>query len=131
MSNVSALLELAQKLGADPSTFEGHTIEEAIQFVSDYASGGGGGGSLIATATNGTLDKTWKEIHDALYAGTPVFVRCEDEDAGEYQELDRVGFVKSAGIMSGGGVTSYDVSTGVGNIRYTATSETGYPVLEE
>lgn len=33
--------------------------------VSDESGGGSGGGVLVVTDTNGTLDKTWQEIHDA------------------------------------------------------------------
>lgn len=61
------------------------------------ASGGGGGGVLVVHSTNGTLDKTWKEIHDAMgtslailladseYNGFTVSVGCEaDWEGGDY-----------------------------------------------
>lgn len=32
--------------------------------------GGSGGGVLVVTDTDGTLDKTWQEIHDAFVSGS-------------------------------------------------------------
>lgn len=34
--------------------------------------GGSGGGVLVVTNTDGTLDKTWQEIHDAMLSGGAV-----------------------------------------------------------
>lgn len=34
-----------------------------------------GGGVLVVTDTDGTLDKTWQEIHDAMLAGVVVVTR--------------------------------------------------------
>ena len=36
------------------------------------AGGGSGGGVLVVTDTDGTLDKTWQEIYDAMLSGGAV-----------------------------------------------------------
>lgn len=40
------------------------------------AGGGGGSGVLVVTENDGTLDKTWQEIYDAMLSTGAVFVFC-------------------------------------------------------
>ena len=40
----------------------------------EWAEGGSGGGVLVVTDTDGTLDKTWQEIHDAFVSRGVVIV---------------------------------------------------------
>ena len=40
--------------------------------------GGSGGGVLVLTDTDGTLDKTWQEIHDAMLSGGVTIVIPDD-----------------------------------------------------
>lgn len=86
----------------------------------EWAKGGSGGGVLVVTDTNGTLDKTWQEIHDAMLVGYVVI------DDGT-NSLCAIGAVADA--RSG----SYKVSTcslGGTTLRaYTTDSASGYPTL--
>ena len=72
-------------------------MKEIIDASGGGGGGGGGGGVLVVHSTNGTLDKTWKEIHDAMgtslailladseYNGFTVSVGCEaDWEGGDY-----------------------------------------------
>lgn len=71
-----------------------------------------GGGVLVVTDTDGTLDKTWTEIHDAMLSGGAVIQHDETEaDA-----------VLRARVCKG----TYDVSSADG-IFYSASSASGYP----
>lgn len=78
-------------------------------------SGGGGGGVLVVHDNEGTLDKTWKEIHDAGFA---VMM-------GEAYKIC-IGIILDEGdyIVS---FLEYGISSPV---TYIATTETGYPVLQ-
>lgn len=85
-------------------------------------SGGGGGGVLIVHDVDGTLDKTWKEINDAL-AGAVVLI-VEDDGYG--------------GHMSSHVISAYDeegeyavvADTKPSGTTYTTDSENGYPSSE-
>lgn len=91
---------LAKAGGQDVTTPTPITRRETfLQGIIDASGGGGGGGGgvLVVHSTNGTLDKTWKEIHDAMgtslailladseYNGFTVSVGCEaDWEGGDY-----------------------------------------------
>lgn len=49
-------------------------------------SSGGDGGVLVVHSENGTLDKTWKELHDAPFA----VLRVEESDGFEVVPLTSV-----------------------------------------
>ena len=54
--------------------------------------GGSGGGVLVVTDTDGTLDKTWQEIHDASFA---ILVNESDEyskDCAMFSYMNREHF---------------------------------------
>lgn len=57
------------------------------KYTDDAISGGGGGGgnALIIQNNNGTLDKTFKEIKDAMLDGTSVLL-CQVTDEGQANE---------------------------------------------
>lgn len=86
------------------------------------ANAGGGGGALIVTNTDGTLDKTWQEIHDAAplvwgvsrgYLYSPMLAVAEFD--GEY-------------------IVSFFAPTEQGNVEfidYVASSADGYPVHQQ
>lgn len=75
-----------------------------------------GGGALVVTDTNGTLDKTWQEIHDAfpnVYIakdGTMYTILTIYEDRGKYGVV----------MADGGSATAI----------FVATSASGYPSIE-
>lgn len=82
----------------------------------EWATAGGSvGGVLVVTDTDGTLDKTWQEIHDAMLLGGAVLSADNEATA-----------IVEAGLHKG----SYEVY--VGNLNsspYSADSASGYPTL--
>lgn len=78
-----------------------------------------GGGVLVVTDTDGTLDKTWQEIHDASFA---ILVNESDEyskDCAMFSYMNREGRDEPY---------SYNVTFG-DDATYTASSASGYPTL--
>lgn len=89
-------------------------LEKRVKTLEDSGGGSSGGGVLVATDTEGTLDKTWQEIHDAAVA----VVKADE------QGLTYFGLVNSIGI-------SGDVfGLTVGANTYLTSSANGYPVYE-
>lgn len=59
--------------------------EEYLAAIANAVQNGGGssGGVLVVHDVDGTLDKTWQEIHDAMAAGqVPVVGYADGTDAG-------------------------------------------------
>ena len=90
------------------------------------AAGGSGVGFLkVSIDTEGTLDKTWQEIYDALSAG--YFVSLIGTMGNDYVisynviECSIVGLTE---ISYGVTAISYD-----GNRKFKANSKTDYPVI--
>lgn len=69
-----------------PNTWQtGDTITAAKlnKMEQGIANAGGGGGGVLAIAdNNGTLNKTWQEITDALKSGTLPVIYYETPDGG-------------------------------------------------
>ena len=81
---------------------------------------------MVVTDTNGTLNKTWKEIHDALASGTlVVLVYSTETDLQQCcfyaTEVDAYGYYLYLGNFSGGSASGY----------FKADTENGYPVYVE
>ena len=97
------------------------TAGGVIALIKALAGGGGGGGgvALVVTDTDGTLDKTWQEIHDAAplvwyyHDGVDYCLLCS---CGSYQGTYYVTFRFIEGN---------DVFT------FITSSADGYPVLAE
>ena len=82
----------------------------------EIGGGGTGGGVLVVTDTDGTLDKTWQEIHDAMLSGGAVI------SAYDGAELYVVAYAAVA--------KSYDIICYSGaSISYTTDSASGYPTI--
>ena len=66
-------------------------IETLLQAVLDKMNEGGGvgpaAGLVVTCSTNGVLNKTWKEIHDAMAAGQNVTISIPEEYGGFQEEL--------------------------------------------
>ena len=107
-------LETVEELGENDKVLvnSGGSVKEAD---ASLIGGSGDGGIFFVNDVNGTLDKTWQEINDALEARKLVAVFYSG-DFGIGCEL--VGAVR---ILEG----EYTVST---NSYYTATSPDDYPV---
>lgn len=85
--------------------------------------GGGSGGVLVVTETDGTLDKTWKEIYDAAENGTPTALRIVEEDNILFNWI-------SAVFKESGEEDTFYVDFGVegGNFNeFSTDSASGYP----
>lgn len=82
----------------------------------------GGGGVLVVHDVNGTLDKTWQEIHDALSNGTIVVVSLPAVQAEYPTNLYYISGVEKEGVAYNI-YFSYDSE----NPAMTATSANGYP----
>lgn len=112
MTIASAIDEIIIAQGGTPDPTD--TIEESIRNLGQYI--GGGGTAIVVNDVEGTLDKTWKEIYDAVSDGSIIVIKADFGDAG-YSSL----FVTAA-TLSGG---SYTIWTAADN--YTTGSENGYP----
>lgn len=86
--------------------------------VSDESGGGSGGGVLVVTDTDGTLDKTWQEIHDADIA----YIHLMDYRVVPYKVINNKGEYQ---------VVSAIVSTPISVLTWVASSADGYPVAVE
>lgn len=136
ISTVNSLKDLYVKMGGSlTDTYEGiangvpvadyNVIPDMIEAVTQKAGSGGGGGSVLiveGTWDNSilTLNKTWKEIHDAVLAGSVVL----------YKEEPHGGYIITSGVYGctqvydeGG---SYMVNFG-NSLSFVTSSETGYP----
>lgn len=100
-------------------------IGEVIALIKAFGGGGGssGGGVLVVHDVDGTLDKTWQEIHDADFA---VVV----SDFGPIKSIKPI-------ISTGAGIEDapyiaivYDYEQ-ASSIQYTTPSATGYPSFTE
>ena len=102
----------------EPTERKEHWYKEIIDAIK-AGGGGSGGGVLVVTGTNGTLDKTWQEIHDADFAVVVIAT----------QNLVR----KDPVIVTNDARGEYTVVTGYAEEGYTyiASSASGYPTLSE
>lgn len=83
------------------------------------ANAGGGGGAFIVNDVEGTLDKTWQEIFDAMSTSV-AFVSYKSETEIDY------GIVEAA---INGGSDEYTINAGAIGM-YTTDSADGYPAVE-
>lgn len=96
------------------------TAEDLIaqELAVEFSSGGGsGGGVLVVHDVDGTLDKTWQEIHDAFVAGS---VRIQNA-AGVIMNVKTVGYSSKEG--------KYSVMCDYYQTDHTCTTDSasGYP----
>ena len=92
------------------------------KWVNGSGGGGSGGGILVAhlDTTTYAIDKTWKEVHDAMADGIIVLIPfVDDDDAFNYIAV-------SAVIRNGGYRIECDVS---GEVSLVTDNANGYPVL--
>lgn len=120
---------LAAAGGQDVTTPTPITREEV--FLDAIAKGGGGGGGtggvLVVNMVNGTLDKTWQEIHDAGFCVITFTANKTDT------------FLTVATITEGGGDklgTPYQISAisdiggSVGVFNFSANAADDYPTAQ-
>ena len=80
--------------------------------------GGSGGGVLVVTDTDGTLNKTWQEIHDADFA----VVTWEDATDKYTRPV--------SSLYADDGDYGVIVSAPTGTTEYLATAASGYPEMQ-
>ena len=104
------------------STLEPVTrIEQFLSDIIDQGGGGGGsggGGVLIVNDVNGTLDKTWQEINDAVFS-------VLKEPSGILM------FCAGALVYDGEYIAPYFNPINSSVLDWTASSASGYPSLGE
>lgn len=101
---------------------DGQTLAAAMALSKGSGGGGSGGGILVAhlDTTTYAIDKTWKEVHDAMVDGIIVLIPfVEDDVAFNYIAV-------SAVIRNGGYRIECDVS---GEVSLVTDNANGYPVL--
>lgn len=108
------------------------TAEKLNKLENGVAAAGSGGALFVNMTEDGdasVLDKTWKEIDDALADGTPVFImEVETIDVATQRTIHLVSGTISLPQMSLYGVTAgYREST----VEFATNSENGYPSTAE
>ena len=89
---------------------------KTIALIKALSGGGGsGGGVLVVHDVEGTLDKTWQEIHDAMLVGSVVVNHDE-------------GVIVLTYCFTEKGVYTVGTQTW-GQIQYETDSASGYPAL--
>ena len=83
------------------------------------------GGALVVTDTDGTLDKTWQEIHDA--APSVTIVINEEDGSRTFFPVVGIGGTDGAFVIAAVSLNP----EGIELKMYIATSADGYPVLQE
>lgn len=110
------------------------TTGEVIALIKALSGGGGsGGGALVVHDVDGTLDKTWQEIHDAMLNGI-VMVNVVDADGNEETLNTYIFSGTLIGADKGGNpYYSADAIGFAGEIpvgrEYSTNSASGYPTL--
>ncbi|MBR2086747.1 MAG: hypothetical protein IJ906_06365, partial [Oscillospiraceae bacterium] len=97
-------------------------VGDTLNIGTDNGGGGSSGGVLVVHETDTTpvaLDKTWKEIHDAMLSGGAVIVSISG---------DAVGIVYK--VANFDDPTKYEVIAYSENEYYFADSENGYPYID-
>ena len=98
----------AEKLNKIESGIEGATNDGGVLLI-----------NVVHDEDTGitTLDKTWKEIHDAFIQGLSCITYLEDGGGTWYNSIINV-------VYDG---SNYSVTEGVINLEYTTDNENGYP----
>ncbi len=81
-------------------------------------------GAMIVHDNNGTLDKTWQEIHDAA-----PFVTIIMDESGNLTIMPLFGLAEYEGAFIA--ICGFLDPSGSTGRMYSATSASGYPVLAE
>lgn len=128
MSINSSLVKLADKIDADNKSSvapeyknPNNSIEKSLERIADnYSSSGGGtgGGVLRINDVNETLDKTWREIYDAINSGKLCLIATNEYGSD---------ILTVATSIATDNNTMYGVK--VANNMYITNTENGYPAM--
>lgn len=135
VQDINVLLEEKGGGGGDLPT---PTVADAGKAVvvdeeGKYALGETGGGGLVITRSavddNNVLDKTYKQIYDAILSGiTPIILVSAEEMAGLNGYI--IDYISGMYISNDGGGDIYEVSTTT-NYSYISSSENGVLVEDK
>lgn len=122
INNISDMIEDGEiSLGgsispATADTLGGVKIGEGISVTDDGTISAGGASALIVNDVDGTLDKTWQEIHDALEGGSSIAVKQTETDCFLvlYVRFDGENYI-----------------VGINEDSYSASTADGYPVYPD
>lgn len=105
----------------EPTTWKsGDTVTSAKLNKMEQGIANAGGGGLVVTDTEGTLNKTWQEIHDAALTGVVAVLNMSSETTFSITFVEYVG-------ESGG---EYYLDT-MKSTSYLTDSADGYPVIQQ
>lgn len=125
----TALRDLYVSLGGNiADVAEENDINRLIRDLGNVAGGGGGsgGGVLVVTDPDGTLDKTWQEIHDADFAVLKTELPEVIGGGAIFGPLS-----KASGLGGSFSAVFYIESEGtVEESVYVAETADGYPTLQ-
>ena len=105
---------------------------EVIALIKAFGGSGGGssgGGVLVVHDVDGTLDKTWQEIHDALLTGGAIVLRADGQDA--YCDIIFKAVKSSDESSFNVACGSIEPPGNAGAWLYSASSASGYPSYTE
>ena len=120
------LYKIAQGSGGVPAVEDAdkgkylHANESTGDLEWATAGGSGSSGVLVVHETDTdpvALDKTWKEIHDAMLSGGAVIVTMGSNVIGVVSKASSIG--------------NYSVESSTDNGYYYTDSESGYPHIED
>ena len=100
--------------------------ETGVPYWATPSGGGGDSGVVVVNDVDGTLDKTWKEIHDSMASGNIVIVPFVDEGIGI-----SMGIVTSALNVDHLYGLWFPWQTMQDAPAYACDSATGYPVVND
>lgn len=102
------------------------TAEKLNNIENGIENAGGGGVFVVGFQEGGAaLNKTWKEIHDAIASGKPAFVFGVDD---ENYTIDVVSAVYSVNVLLPPS-SNYYIIVGSNDV-YVTDNETGYPTYD-
>lgn len=114
------------KIKANGAADQANNIQEAISMM-EFGGGGSGSGVLIVggitsgdSGIEGTLDKTWQEIHDAMQSKICIAIIANDYGIG--QELITNAYFSPDEYV----VSVFSIMDGV-DIPFTTSTANGYP----
>lgn len=120
MTNVEAIKNLYLALGGSAEDLNGIDNNAAVINLLAGVAGGSTGSLIVNAEVSGnttTLDKTYKQIRDAMLAGKNVVVVSTDSTSETYTTI--------AAMVETPGDSTFTVQSG--SLVFSADSEDGYP----
>lgn len=100
----------------EPNERREYWYKEIVDAIGSGGGGGTGGGVFVVNDVNGTLDKTWKEIYDAIIVGKICLIATNENN---------INILSVATSFVTDNNTMYGVEA---DCKYITNTEDGYPV---